>query len=75
MGGFMARYVIHNSFHGTTKIVSIKEYFQNSFCDILAALDYEIYSNGDQRKYALRKRKEIYCTDCKCSGFITIKKI
>ncbi|MEN6421654.1 MAG: hypothetical protein ABFD76_06860 [Smithella sp.] len=65
--------LIKNQFHNTEKVFSIKsEYFGNDpDFDALTALDYQIYSGGDDIEYARKKQAEIkkaLCgqSDCRC---------
>lgn len=54
---------LYNKFHNKEAVVSIKKSFcvksETKACDPLAMLDYEVYSNGNEKKYAIRKLKEI----------------
>ena len=72
----ICKYKIENGFHKTEKIVSIKDTYILPEMDILEALQYEVYADGDDKKYAKRKISQIYCTgDCACGGFVTANKI
>jgi len=65
--------LIRNQFHNTEKVFSIKSsYFGNDpDFDALTALEYQIYSGGDDIEYAKKKQAEIkkaLCgqSDCRC---------
>lgn len=65
--------LIKNQFHNTEKVFSIKSsYFgTDTDFDALTALEYQIYSGGDDIEYAKKKQAEIkkaLCgqSDCRC---------
>jgi hypothetical protein len=65
--------LIKNQFHNTEKVFSIKSsYFGNDpDFDALTALEYQIYTHGDDVEYAKKKQAEIkksLCgqSDCRC---------
>lgn len=65
--------LIRNQFHNTEKVFSIKSsYFGNDpDFDALTALEYQIYSGGNDIEYAKKKQAEIkkaLCgqSDCRC---------
>ena len=65
--------LIKNQFHDTEKVFSIKSsYFSNDpDFDALTALEYQIYTGGDDIDYAKKKQAEIkkaLCgqSDCRC---------
>ena len=69
--------LIRNQFHNTEKVFSIKSsYFGNDpDFDALTALEYQIYSGGDDIEYAKKKQAEIkkaLCgqSDCRCGCVI-----
>ena len=65
--------LIRNQFHNTEKVFSIKSSYFGNYPDFdaLTALEYQIYSGGNDIEYAKKKQAEIkkaLCgqSDCRC---------